>query len=203
MFSKAEFVRFLKEALAKDEKKDDQKELQAELIRLLKNLGCVNLLYPHAKAIHSFIKEIKSQLTPIFETFNVRYLEKKAEPGAKEAGPEEANREESALVSVHNYDHSRSFFRNLAEMIRTLKHAQKHEQLKQEQNRRKSQMDVTETQLKLKYIEVIFSVPGENLRPAHAFKLKEPVEQHYQPHLQTASSTVFKILSKPDLEENE
>jgi len=57
--------------------------------------------------------------------------------------------------------------------------------------------------LKLKYIDVIFSVPGENLKPILDRKITRTEELHYKPHLQTAHSKIFRVLAKPDLEENQ
>jgi hypothetical protein len=62
---------------------------------------------------------------------------------------------------------------------------------------------MSETELKKKYIDVIFSVPGENLRPLFDKKIATNDGLHYKAHLQTAHSQIFKVLAKPDLEENE
>lgn len=104
---------------------------------------------------------------------------------------------------TYSFDHSRTFFRNLVEMIKFLKQQETHEKLKEEYNKRKNQMDVSENDLKKKYIDAIFAVPGENLRPVNSVKIKEQEELHYKPHLQTANSKIFKVLAKPELEENE
>jgi hypothetical protein len=45
---------------------------------------------------------------------------------------------------------------------------------------------------------MIFSVPEENLRPINAIKIKEQQDEHYQQHLQTANSKMFKLLAKPE-----
>ncbi len=50
-------------------------------------------------------------------------------------------------------------------MIRDLKSKEKVEKLKDEAAKRKNQINMSETELKLKYIDVIFSVPGESLKP--------------------------------------
>lgn len=50
-------------------------------------------------------------------------------------------------------------------MIRDLKSKEKTEKLKDEAAKRKNQINMSESELKLKYIDVIFSVPGENLKP--------------------------------------
>jgi len=50
----------------------------------LKNLGCILLLYPKTKPIAPFIREIKRLITPVLETFHVRYLEKQSEPEPSE-----------------------------------------------------------------------------------------------------------------------
>lgn len=59
------------------------------------------------------------------------------------------------------------------EMIKFLKHQETHEKLKEEYIKRKNQMDVSENDLKKKYIDAIFAVPGENLRPINSVKIKE------------------------------
>jgi len=62
---------------------------------------------------------------------------------------------------------------------------------------------MSESELKLKYIDVIFSVPGESLKPILDRKITRQEELHYKPHLQTAHSKIFRVLAKPDLEENQ
>lgn len=59
-------------------------------------------------------------------------------------------------------------------------------------------MDATESDLKNRYVETIFSVPEENLRPINTIKIKEQQDEHYQQHLQTANSKMFKLLAKPE-----
>jgi hypothetical protein len=68
--------------LAKEERASDEKKMiiHSSLIYLLQNLGCILLLYPKTKPIAPFIKEIKRLITPVLETFHVRYLEKQSEP---------------------------------------------------------------------------------------------------------------------------
>ena len=61
---------------------------------------------------------------------------------------------------------------------------------------------MSEGELKIKYIDVIFSVPGENLKPIFDRKIIVTEGLHYEAHLQTAQSQIFKVLAKPDLEEN-
>lgn len=81
MFLKPEFIRLLKRELAKEDKLDDNKrKLHDQLVKLLKNIGCINILYPTTKTIFSFIKEIKKLMAVVIENFQVRYLEKKSEP---------------------------------------------------------------------------------------------------------------------------
>ncbi len=46
------------------------------------------------------------------------------------------------------------------EMIKFFNHQETHEKLKEEYNKRKNQMDVSENDLKKKYIDAIFAVPG-------------------------------------------
>ncbi len=58
-------------------------------------------------------------------------------------------------------------------------------------------MDVSQNDLKLRYIDSIFAVPSENLKPINAFKLKQPEQSHYKPHIQTANSKIFKLLARP------
>jgi hypothetical protein len=61
-----------------------KKIIHIALVRLLKNLGCILLLYPKTKPIAPFIREIKRLITPVLETFHVRYLEKQSEPEPSE-----------------------------------------------------------------------------------------------------------------------
>lgn len=56
--------------------------------------------------------------------------------------------------------------------------------------------------MKKKYIDTIFAVLGENLRPINPIKVKQEEEMHYKPHLQTANSKALKVLAKPEYEEN-
>ena len=51
------------------------------------------------------------------------------------------------------------------------------------------------------YLETIFSVANEKLRPYH-IKKPESKPVHYDPHLQTAHSRIFKVLAKPIYNEN-
>ena len=85
-------------------------------------------------------------------------------------------------------------------MIRDLKSKEKVEQLKDEAVKRKNQINMSESELKLKYIDVIFSVSRESLKPILDRKINKVEELRYKAHLQTAHSKIFRVLAKPDLE---
>ena len=53
--------------------------------------------------------------------------------------------------------------------------------------------------MKAGYLEAIFAVPNEKLKSYYSKKAEKKVMQ-YDPHLQTASSRIFKVLAKPDLQ---
>jgi ABC-type microcin C transport system duplicated ATPase subunit YejF len=88
-------------------------------------------------------------------------------------------------------------------MIRYQKQQAKQVEVKKEFIKNKNQMDVSESDLRNRYIDGIFAVPEETLRPINAIKIKEQEEYHYRQHLQTANSKMFKLLAKPEFEENE
>lgn len=46
------------------------------------------------------------------------------------------------------------------------------------------------------HVESIFSVPNEKLKPLHEKKEKK-APAHENPHLQTTTSKIFKVLAKP------
>ena len=68
----------------------------------------------------------------------------------------------------------------------------------------KNQMDVSEEDLRDRYLEHIFKVPHERyLRSIQPIKVRQEEEGHYVQHLQTAHSKMFKLLAKPEYEENQ
>ena len=100
------------------------------------------------------------------------------------------------------YDQSKSFFRNLCEMIIDLKSKENFDQMRKEFQKQKGKVNVPENVLKEGYLDSIFSVKSERLREMHIKKKKEePIE--YKPHVQTAKSTIYKLLAKPDYDEDE
>ncbi len=86
-------------------------------------MGCIDKLYNNTKTIVSFIKEIVELMRRnIFLTFPVRFLEKMSEPTDKafqstddKGGANAAKVETKKGIS---FDRSKSFFRNLVDMIR-------------------------------------------------------------------------------------
>ena len=51
--------------------------------------------------------------------------------------------------------------------------------------------------MKKTYLKMIFDVPGQKLK--EMYQKKEPLKEvHYNPHLQTSNSRIFKVLSKPE-----
>lgn len=87
-------------------------------------------------------------------------------------------------------------------MIKFLTAKEKLVELKKEYNLSKNEVNAPESQMKEKYLAMIFSVKNEKLKEMYVIK-KKPQEVHYNPHLQTSNSRIFKVLSKPDYEENE
>ena len=79
MFLKPHFIEMLKSRLNK-EKSGQDKKVHDQLIRLLKNLGCMNILYPKTKPIAPFIREIKNLMMEALSVINIKYLEKRSEP---------------------------------------------------------------------------------------------------------------------------
>lgn len=57
-------------------------------------------------------------------------------------------------------------------MMKFLKQHETKEQLKKDFVNRKALMEVSENDMKKKYIDVIFAVPGENLKPLNSVKIK-------------------------------
>ena len=64
-------------------------------------------------------------------------------------------------------------------------------------NDNKSQMDVSEEDLRDRYLEHIFSVKHEKLRSIQPIVVRREDDPHYVQHLQTAHSKMFKLLAKP------
>ena len=79
MLLKPLFIQMLSARLLK-EKSGNDKKIHDQLCRLLRNLGCMNKLYPKTKPIAPFIREIKKLLQVPFSMIDVEYLEKRAEP---------------------------------------------------------------------------------------------------------------------------
>lgn len=52
--------------------------------------------------------------------------------------------------------------------------------------------------MKKKYLEIIFKVENEKLKKYYVKQIPKKQLQ-YDPHLQTASSRIFKVLAKPEL----
>ena len=88
--------------------------------------------------------------------------------------------------------------------MRSVKQQENYLSLQKEFIKGKNQMDVSEDDLKARYIETIFMVPHENsLRSIAPIKVRQEDEFHYVQHLQTAHSKMFKLLAKPEYEENQ
>lgn len=116
MLLKPEFIKMLNARLIK-EKSGNDKKVHDQLCRLLRNLGCMHKLYPKTKPIAPFIREIRKLLQVPFNSIEVEYLEGKTEPEMNVN-----NNEMDDLVDISSgkyiYDHSKTFFRNLHDMIR-------------------------------------------------------------------------------------
>ena len=75
------------------------------------------------------------------------------------------------------------------------------EELAQDYKKKKQQLNMPEKEQKERYIELIFNVPNQNIKPVHV-KPKEVKEHHYNPHLITTQSKNFVVVSRPQYEEN-
>ena len=76
---KCEFMKVLKRELSKEEKyADSNRILHEKIVKLYKNLGCLNKLYPVTKIIGPFLKEVSSLVRKVLMGFQVKYLEKKS-----------------------------------------------------------------------------------------------------------------------------
>lgn len=85
--------------------------------------------------------------------------------------------------------------------MRSVKQQETYLGLQKEFIKSKNQMDVSEDDLKTRYIETIFLVLHESsLRSIAPIKVRQEDEYHYVQHLQTAHSKMFKLLAKPDYE---
>ena len=73
MFLKPDFKEKLKQRLNK-EKLGNDKKVHDQLVRLLKNLGCMSMLFPKTKVISPFTREIKKLLIESMQDVSVKYL---------------------------------------------------------------------------------------------------------------------------------
>lgn len=86
-------------------------------------------------------------------------------------------------------------------MISFLNEKQKLDDLKDAFQKQKNKINVPEEEMKIDYLETIFSVANEKLRK-YFIKKPEPKPLQYDPHLQTAHSRIFKVLAKPVYNQN-
>lgn len=216
IFLKSEFVKVLQRELAKEEKYGDtSRPLHEKLIKLYKNIGCLHKLYPDTKTIKPFIREVTNLLNSVLIKMSSTYLEKKSEPEGFEAEVkgevDEIGGETEKRAYV--YDHSKSFFRNLTNMIRDLKSKENLKRLKEDYEKNKGEMgepdgmeesrqfsDPDESK-KMRWLRGIYKVPSIKLAPMHIKKNNKP-SSYFNPHLQTTNSTTFKVLAKPTITEN-
>ena len=54
----------------------------------------------------------------------------------------------------------------------------------------------SDTDIKKRCLETIYSVPSEKLKPVYT-KRRERMPAYHNPHLQTTTSRTFKVLAKP------
>ena len=122
----------------------------------------------------------------IFVIFHVRYLEKKsAPPTGKEAEEEESQvissgvdnskkpegeseasgvKKEGGNKNKFQFDRTKTFFRNLINMMRWIKQVDSLLEVTNNMNDNKNQMDVSEEDLRDRFLENIFKVRHETLR---------------------------------------
>ena len=149
-------------------------------------------MYKDTKVITSFVKEIKELMKRyIFPIFHVRYLEKKsAPPTDKEVGEEDSQlspessskRPEDSPDKGGNggpknkfaFDRTKTFFRNLISMMRWARQIDTILDVQNKMTENKNQMDVSEEDLRDRYLEHIFKVPHERyLRSIQPIKVQQ------------------------------
>lgn len=129
----------------------------------------------------------------IFPIFHVRYLEKKsAPPSDKEVGEgDEDNLEQessarraddspekdkggAAAKNKFAFDRTKTFFRNLISMMRWARQIDTILDVQTKMTENKNQMDVSEEDLRDRYLEHIFKVPHERyLRSIQPIKVRQ------------------------------
>lgn len=134
--------------------------------------------------------------------FSDKYLEKQTRQEGEAVVDEQDDLGVEPEKKNYIYDHSKSFFRNLACMIRDIRAKEKKEELKRKLAQRERKEGSPE-ELKKLYIDLIFQCQGENLKPIVSKKFREVSSSLYKPHIQTANSRIFKVIAKPTLTENE
>lgn len=87
-------------------------------------------------------------------------------------------------------------------MIRDYKAKEKLDNLRKEYQKNQNPGKSTENDIKLKCLEVIYSVPSEKLKPVYT-KRAVRTPAYHNPHLQTTTSRTFKVLAKPEISENQ
>lgn len=135
------------------------------------------------------------------ETCNNQVLEEEA---PEDMGEAETNKK-------HVYDYSKSFFRNLYEMIVMVNAKKRKDRLIKEYKDRKNNADGSMDGRKKRFIDMIFSgklVEGalnltRMVSAQRAIKKQELEPVHYNSTLLTTTSRHFRVQAKPTLSENE
>lgn len=99
----------------------------------------------------------------------LKYLEKKSEPEIEIVSlsipeDEQNSKEDVSKKNSYTYDHSRSFFRNLHQMIKFLTAKEKLIELKRQYNNNKNEVNAPESEMKSKYLAMIYSVKTQKLK---------------------------------------
>lgn len=154
MFLKPEFLKILRRELGKEDRKTDTtRPLHEKIIRLFKYLGCLKNIYCNIKFIDKFIMEVKRLMMGELLQLQIRYLEKKSEPEEGSGAMMDVSVEAGMSVDAsekknYTYDHSKSFFRNLNEMIKFLNAKEKLEKLKDKFQKQKNELNIPENEMK-------------------------------------------------------
>lgn len=75
MLLKPEFFKVLKREIEKEYKKNEnQREIHDQFNKLLKHIGCLNILYPTKSIISAFIRELYTHIEKVMLLFDEKYL---------------------------------------------------------------------------------------------------------------------------------
>lgn len=214
VLEKPVFHILFKRELDKKQRKGDT-ELHKQIVKIANNLGfIVNNRYTQNmknKMTGSYIKVILDLLRRAMMEFDLGFLEETCNNQVlEEEAPEDLG--EAETNKKHIYDYSKSFFRNLYEMIVMVNAKKRKDKLIREFKERKNNSDNSNDGRKNRFIDMIFSgklVEGAlNLtrmisaqRAIIRQETREPA--HYNSTLMTSASRHFRVQARPTLNENE